>query len=95
MASITFALDENLKEEITKFSWLNLSELVKKELLRRQLLINRLKSKEEQELIRWSVELGRKARKGRFNRLLNELSPQKRDELLSKMRQNERNNNRQ
>lgn len=94
MASITFAIDKNLKEEISKVSWLNLSEIVKLELLRRQALLNKLKSKEEQELLKWSVELGRRAKKGRFNKLLGQLSPQEREELLSKKSQNERNSDR-
>lgn len=85
MASITFALDENLKEEISKFSWLNLSELVKKELLRRQLLLNKLKSKEEQDLLKWSVDLGRRAKKETFKKLLSKLSPKKREEILNSM----------
>ena len=76
MASITFAVDEKLNKEISELSWINLSEIVKQELLRRQSLLNKFKSKEEQELIKWSVELGRKAKKGRFNKILEELSPQ-------------------
>ena len=42
----------------------------------------RLDSKEEQELMKWSVELGRKAKKGSFKRLLKELSPEMRAKLL-------------
>ena len=48
-------------------------------------LRKRLESKEEKELTEWSVELGRKAKKGRFKRLLAELSPERREELLSKL----------
>jgi len=87
MASITFAVDEELNKEINKFLWLNLSALVKQELLRRQELLEKMKkqlnSKEEQELIKWSVELGRRAKKGRFKELLSELSPKRREELLN------------
>jgi len=82
MASITFAVDDELKSEISKFVWLNLSEIVKQELLRRRELLSKLNSKEEQELIRWSVELGRKAKKDRFKKLLAELSSKEREELL-------------
>lgn len=85
MASITFAVDDKLNEEITKLAWINLSELVKQELLRRQELLKRFKSKEEQELIRWSVELGRKAKKDSFKRLLAELSPEEKNNLLDKL----------
>jgi hypothetical protein len=33
MASVTFAVDEELQSDISKFSWINLSELVKQELI--------------------------------------------------------------
>lgn len=89
MASITFAVDEELNKEINKFLWLNLSTLVKQELLRRHELLEKLKkqlnSKEEQELIKWSVDLGRRAKKDSFKRLISELSPEKREKLLSKV----------
>jgi len=85
MASITFAVDDELKSEISKFVWLNLSELVKQELSRREKLLNKFNSKEEQELIRWSIELGRKAKKESFKKLLSELSPKRREELLNSM----------
>jgi flagellar basal body-associated protein FliL len=85
MASITFAVDDKLKDEISKFVWINLSELVKQELLRRQELLNRFNSKEEQELIKWSVDLGRRSKKDRFKELLKEISPETRDKLLSKL----------
>ena len=89
MASITFAVDEELNKEINKFLWLNLSALVKQELLRRQELLEKMKerldSKEEQELIKWSVELGRRAKKGRFKELLSKLSHKRREELLNTM----------
>jgi Mg/Co/Ni transporter MgtE len=82
MATITFAVNEKLEKEIAKFSWLNLSEIVRLELLRRQTLLNNFNSKEEQELIKWSVELGRKAKKDSFKRLLSRLSAEKKEELL-------------
>jgi len=52
MASITFAVDEELKKEIYKFIWVNLSELVKQELLRRIELIKGLSSKKREEILR-------------------------------------------
>ena len=48
-------------------------------------LLERLNSKEEQELIKWSIELGRKAKEGRFKQLLKEVSPETRKKLLSSM----------
>lgn len=89
MASITFAVDNELKENMSRFLWVNWSELVREKLLERrrlaELLLKKLDSKEEQELIRWSVELGRKAKKGSFKRLLSKLSPERREELLNSM----------
>jgi len=94
MASITFAVDNELKSEMSEFSWVNWSELIRAVLLKRkrlaEQLLKRLNSKEEQELIKWSVELGRKAKKGRFKRLLAEISPKKREELLNSMSSEER-----
>lgn len=85
MASITFALDDELKNKVESLSWIIWSELVRQELLRRQELLKRFNSKEEQELIKWSVKLGRKAKKGRFERLLKEVSPEVREKLLKKI----------
>ena len=88
MASVTFALDDKLKSKLDKFAWVNWSELTREDLLRRKKigkqLLERLNSKEEQDLIRWSVELGRKAKKGRFKELLSEVSPETREKLLKK-----------
>lgn len=94
MASITFAVDNELKSEMSEFSWVNWSELIRTVLIERrriaEQLLKRLNSKEEQELIRWSVELGRKAKKGSFKRLLSEISPERREELLNSMSPEER-----
>lgn len=89
MASVTFAVDPKLKAEISKFGWVNWSALAREELAERQkigsLLLKKLHSKEEQELTKWSVELGRKAKKGRFKQLLKEVSPEIREKLLNSM----------
>lgn len=85
MASVTFASDEKLKEEMSKFSWVNWSEVARENILNRDKLLelrDRLESREEKELLKWSVELGRKAKKGSFKRLLAEVSPEVRKRLL-------------
>ena len=86
MASITFAADPELKSEMSKFSWVNWSELVREKLYEKEakaeMLLKKLHSKEEQEFIKWSVELGRRAKKGRFKRLLSEVPPETREKLL-------------
>ena len=38
MASITFAVDEELQKKIVLFSWINLSELVRQELMKEKKL---------------------------------------------------------
>ena len=80
MPGVTFAIPEDTKEKMKSLSWVNWSELVRQAFLLQ--LREKLNSKEEQELIKWSVELGRKAKKGRFKKLLAELSPEKRKELF-------------
>jgi len=97
MASVTLALDEKLKSEMNEFSWINWSELAKEELSREEKirkmlkeLRERLESGEEKELIKWSVELGRKAKKDSFKRLLSELPLKRREELLKKLSSDKR-----
>lgn len=85
MASITFAVDEELIPRLEKFSWVNWSEIAREDLLKKEKLEElhkKLESKEEKEFIKWSVELGRKAKKESFNKLLSELSPSIRKRLL-------------
>lgn len=87
MASVTFAADESLKAGMAKFSWVNWSEVGREEMAEREgkaeALLKKLHSREERELIKWSVELGRKAKKGRFRKLLSEVSPEVREKLLN------------
>ena len=88
MASVTFAIPDEVKEDMKKLPWVNWSEIDKIDLLKKMKLkelSRKLESKEEQEFIRWSVELGRKAKKESFKRLLSELSPKRREELLNSM----------
>lgn len=76
---IKVEVPEKLKEEFE----LALARIVKDFVARTKLeaIKTKLDSKEEQELIRWSVELGRKAKKGRFRRLLDGLPAEERTEL--------------
>ena len=89
MASVTLAIDERLKLDMSKLEWINWSELVRERLLERErqaeLLLKKLHSKDEKELIKWSVDLGRRAKKDSFKRLLSELPPKRREELLKSM----------
>jgi len=82
MTSITFTIPDEIKDKMKSFSWINWSELVRRAIL--LYLIEKTNSSEEKELARWSVELGRKAKKGRFKRLLVELPPEKRKEIFGK-----------
>src|SRR3989344_5736883 len=87
MTELVINVPEELKKQAEE-SNIDLSKLlvamVKREVLK-QILLKRFKSKEEQDLINWSVELGRKAKKGRFKKLLSELSTEKKEELSSKL----------
>jgi len=85
MTSVTFAIPDRIKSEMKKLSWVNWSELTREEVLKKEnllKLLKRLESKEEKELIKWSVELGRRAKKDSFKRLLSEVSPKVKAELL-------------
>lgn len=92
MPNITLSISEELKKELDSMPEINWSEVTREflsnkvkrlELLKK--LEKQLESKEEQELTKWSVELGRRAKKGSFKRLLSELPPKRREELLSKL----------
>lgn len=88
MVSVALKVSGEFDSMIDKLPWVNWSELAREELAKRaelEALRSRLNSEEEQELIKWSVELGRKAKKGSFKRLLSEVSPEKREALLSAM----------
>src|SRR3989344_3381642 len=86
MVSVTFTIDDELKEKLKRFSWVNWPKLVAQEAIKRQQLEklrSKLGSKEEQEFIDWSVKLGRKAKKETLRKLFLELSPSEREELLT------------
>ncbi len=87
MASVTFAADDTLKAGMAKFAWVNWSETAREELSEREskaeTLLKKQQSREEQKFIKWSVELGRRAKKGRFKELLSEVSPEIREKLLN------------
>ena len=90
MPNITLSISEDLKKKMDTLPEINWSEVTReflsdkvKRLAFLKELEKRLESKEEKELTKWSVGLGRKAKKGRFKRLLAELSPERREELLS------------
>ena len=92
MPNITLSVTEDLKNKMNSLPEINWSEVTREflsdkvkrlEFLKK--LEKQLESKEEQELTKWSVELGREAKKGSFKRLLSELSPERREELLSKL----------
>ncbi|MFH1359000.1 MAG: hypothetical protein ABIH37_03875 [archaeon] len=87
MAELCINIPDELKKQ-AEVSNIDLSkllvELAKREIIKKELL-KRFNSKEEQELIKWSVDLGKKAKKGRFKQLLKEVSPDIREKLLNSM----------
>ena len=77
-------MEDELKARLDRFSWVNWSEVARESALKKEMLLKlleKLESKEEKEITKWSVELGRKAKKAAFKRLLSELSPKERKEL--------------
>ena len=90
MASVTFAIPDKTKEEMKSLEWVNWSELTREETLKKEKLLTKLESEEEKELIKWSVELGRKAKKGRFKKLLSEVPPEIKEKLLNTLSPKER-----
>lgn len=93
MASVTFAVPDKTKEEMKSLKWVNWSELTREETLKKEnllKLLERLESEEEKELTKWSVELGRKAKKGRFKKLLSEVPPEIKEKLLNILSPKER-----
>ena len=84
MGTITLSVPDELKEKMAKTDWINWSSVAREAFVKLELL-ERLESKEEKELAKWSVELGRKAKKESFKRLVKELSPDMGAKLLSKL----------
>jgi hypothetical protein len=86
MGSATLTIPDEVKNEFKQFPWINWSELAREELVRRFKLEEareQLGTEREQDFINWSVQLGRKARKGRFEKLLRSL-PEKERGLLKR-----------
>lgn len=72
MVSVTFSVPDDVKDRMKELAWVNWSELAREDLLRRikaEHMREQLKSPDEQALIDWSVELGRKAKAGRWSRM--------------------------
>lgn len=89
MVSITFSIPEETRKIMKEFPEINWTHLVRssieekaKQLALKKEILNRLESPGEQEIINWSVELGRKAKKDSFKRLLSELSPGERKKIF-------------
>lgn len=79
MVNITLSIDENLKKKMEQFPEINWSGLIRRlleEKTRQFELKEQLKKafKKEEALTKWSIELGRKAKKGRLRKIMSELS---------------------
>ncbi len=75
MVSITISVSPEIRETMRKFEEVNWSALVRKtiidEIKRKQLKEELLKGLEEERgFIDWSVNLGKRAKKGRLKRLM-------------------------
>jgi len=94
---ISLRINSELKERMNSFNEVNWSAVIRnliekrvEELSKIEKMRKQLETKEEQELIKWSVELGRKAKENSFKKLLSQLSKEKREELLSRLSQENR-----
>ena len=88
MVSLTLSIPEELKKKMEQFPEIKWSGLVRKiiiektqELQWRQEMLKKLKQEDESGFTQWTVDMGRKAKKGIWNRILKELSPSERLEL--------------
>lgn len=86
MVNITLSIDENLKKKMEQFPEINWSGLIRRlleEKTRQFQLREQLKEtfKKEGAFTKWSVELGRKAKRGRLRKIMSELSKYERKEV--------------
>ena len=88
MVSITLSIPEEIRKKMKQYDEINWSALVRKiiekkiqELSWKEEMLKQLKK--EEEFTNWTVEIGKKAKRGRFKRLLEELTPQERKELIN------------
>ena len=95
MGTITLSLPDALKEEMSKVDWVNWSSIARaafeerlsdvKALESRKRRLEELKalseSPEEKAMVEWSVELGRKSKKGRWERILEGMSAEEKKKL--------------
>lgn len=76
MVSITLSVPEDVRNTMKKFDEVNWSAFVRscieektKKLAWKEKMLNRLKEEDESGFTDWSVELGKKAKKGRYKKL--------------------------
>lgn len=83
MASITFAVDRQLAERIDEFPWVNWSEIARHDLLKKEKALSLLDNYDP-ESDRWAVEIGRKAKKEQFKRMLRQLTKAEKKDILGR-----------
>ena len=88
MVNITLAVSTEMKNEMEQFPEINWSGFVRKiiiekasELEWRQDMLKKLKQEDASGFTQWTVDMGRKAKKGVWKRVLKELSPSEQAEL--------------
>lgn len=91
MVSVTLSVPENVKKKMEQFSEINWSGFIRKQIIEKteelslkEELLKKFES--ERDFTDWSVKLGRKTKKGRFEKLLSEVSPKTRTELLKEVK---------
>ncbi len=91
MVSITLSIPEEIRKVMKESPEVNWSHLVRQAIIEKasiltlkKQMLEQLNSKEEQELINWSVELGRKSKQGRFKELVSKSQSKKKELLIPK-----------
>jgi len=87
MVSITLSVPPEVRALMKRFPEVNWSGFVRgsieekvRELSWKEEMLKKLKG--EEALTKWSVSLGKRAKRGRFKEILSKLSPKERKELL-------------
>ncbi|MEK6825550.1 MAG: hypothetical protein AABY00_02065 [Nanoarchaeota archaeon] len=88
MATVTLSIPDDIREKMKQFPEINWSGLVRKtieeqvkQLVWKQEILKKLKEEDESGFTQWTIEMGRKAKQGRFERELAKLSQQERAEI--------------
>lgn len=88
MVSITLSVPDSVKKKMAQFPEINWSGLVRQAIIKkteelswREEMLKKLKHEDDSGFTQWTIDLGRQAKKGRWEGILSTLSPAERAEL--------------